>query len=321
MTTPSSSALAMDGILFFPITPFDGDGGVAEEVLAMHVESRLEHDPGAVFVACGTGEFHALSIDELAVAVGVACATVVGRVPVVAGCGGPLGHARAVAAVAEQAGADGLLVLPPYLVTGPPTGMLAYVDAIADATDLPLIVYDRGTARFDADTMAQLCERPQVVGFKDGRGDPAVLQDLVRVVAASGRDDFLCFNGLPTAELSQAAARAVGFDRYSSAVFAMAPDLALAYHDAQDDEARRTRVLDAFFRPFVRLRDRVPGYGVALVKAGVALDGLEVGGVRPPLVDPTPEDRDRLADLLAQGRRALADLDGSATAGNTAGGS
>lgn len=318
MTTTDSSVsspLAMEGILFFPITPFGPGGGLVEDVLAAHVESRLAHGPGAVFVACGTGEFHALSVEEVGAAATVATDTVAGRVPVIAGCGGPFGHARAVAAVAQEAGVDGLLVLPPYLVSGPPAGTLAYVDAVAAATDLPLIVYDRDTARFDADVVAQLCERPQVVGFKDGRGDPAVLQDLARVVAASGRSDFLCFNGLPTAELSQAAARAVGFDRYSSAVFAMAPDLALAYHAAQDDEPRRVRLLDAFFRPFVRLRDRVPGYGVALVKAGVGLDGLEVGGVRPPLVDPTPAHRDALVVLLADGRRALGEHDEAAARG------
>lgn len=57
--------MRLDGLLFFPVTPFDGDGdGVDADVLATHIGDRLAHAPGAVFVACGTGEFHALSLGE-----------------------------------------------------------------------------------------------------------------------------------------------------------------------------------------------------------------------------------------------------------------
>ncbi|HKP06926.1 MAG TPA: dihydrodipicolinate synthase family protein, partial [Microbacterium sp.] len=89
-----------DGILFFPVTPFDADGRVDEGLLRQHIETTLAHAPGGVFPACGTGEFHALSTDEATRVVQIATETVAGRVPVVAGTGGPLGHATTLARAA-----------------------------------------------------------------------------------------------------------------------------------------------------------------------------------------------------------------------------
>jgi 5-dehydro-4-deoxyglucarate dehydratase len=71
------------------------------------------------------------------------------------------------------------------------------------------------------------------------------------------------------------------------------------------DEPRRRELLDRFFRPLVALRDAVPGYGVSLIKAGVRLGGLEVGGVRPPLIDPRPEHLAELERILAVGRELI----------------
>src|SRR3546814_16933484 len=79
-----------DGILFFPVTPFDAAGRVDTELLEQHVATTLEHAPGGVFPACGTGEFHALSASEAGQVIATATRTVNARVPVVAGTGGPL---------------------------------------------------------------------------------------------------------------------------------------------------------------------------------------------------------------------------------------
>ena len=92
---------------------------------AEHVESRLPFAPGGVFPACGTGEFHALSAREAIDVVRTTVDAVAGRVPVIAGVGGPLGHAIELARGAAEAGADGLLLLPPYLVSGTTDGLVA----------------------------------------------------------------------------------------------------------------------------------------------------------------------------------------------------
>lgn len=296
-----------DGILFFPVTPFDTEGRVDTELLRQHVSTTLAHRPGGVFPACGTGEFHALSATEAEAVVRVTVETVAGAVPVVAGTGGPLGHVVHVARAAADAGADALLVLPPYLVGGPQAGLIAYVEAIAAASALPVIVYHRGTAQFSAASVRRLAENPKVVGFKDGVGDVGLARQIVRAVAEVGRDDFAFFNGLLTAELTQGAYRGIGIPLYSSAAFAMIPEVANAYYRAYigGDEARRLEILDAFYLPLVALRDETPGFGVSLIKAGLRLGGLPVGGVRAPLVDPVPAQEERLRAILEAGRALL----------------
>ncbi|MHC5794716.1 5-dehydro-4-deoxyglucarate dehydratase [Lacisediminihabitans sp. FW035] len=297
------SPLHFDGVLFFPVTPFTAGDTVDLEVLAEHVASRLPHLPGGVFPACGTGEFHALSVAEVAAVVATTVETVAGRVPVVAGAGGSLGNAIAAARSASDSGADALLVLPPYLVSGTMEGTIAYVETIAAASDLPVIIYHRGTAIYTAAAVARLARNPKVVGFKDGFGDVGLAQEIVRAVVATGRTDFQFFNGLLTAELSQGAYRGLGMPRYSSAAFAMAPEIATAHYRAYEsgDEDRRLQLLDGFYAPLVRLRDQVPGFGVSLIKAGLRLAGLEVGSVRPPLVDPNDAQLTELARVLDAG--------------------
>ena len=300
----SESALSFTGVLFFPVTPFDSDDRVATDVLERHVATGVENAAGAVFAACGTGEFHALSVSEYSTVVSHAVRATAGRVPVVGGAGGSIGNARAYAAAAESAGADALLVLPPYLVGAPQAGLVAYVEALAASTRLPLIVYHRGNAQFTADSIARLLDNPSVIGVKDGTGDIAAAQQFVLAARRSGRDDVLFFNGLLTAELSQAAYRAIGVPLYSSAAFAMAPEIANAFYRAyrDGDEVARVRLLDGFYEPLVKLRDEVPGFAVSLIKAGLRLGGLDVGPVRPPLVDPDPAQLDRLARILEHGR-------------------
>lgn len=299
--------MRFDGILFFPVTPFGAAGAVDHDLLTAHVRAGVEHGAGGVFPACGTGEFHALSTAEATAVVRTAVAAVAGAVPVVAGTGGPLGHALETARGASDAGADALLVLPPYLVGGPQAGLIAYVEAVAAASDLPVIVYHRANARFTPDSMRRLAENPRVIGFKDGAGDIGATQLIVRAVAAAGRDDFAFFNGLLTAELTQAAYRGIGVPLYSSAAFAMIPEVADAYYRAyiDGDEDRRLRLLNGFYAPLVALRDETPGFGVSLIKAGLRLSGQAVGSVRAPIVDPTPEQERRLAEIIDAGRALL----------------
>lgn len=295
------------GVLFFPITPFDENDHVERELLERHIGQGIAHAPAAVFVACGTGEFHALSLDDYREAVAGGVAVTASVVPVIAGVGGPLGHARDCARAAEQLGADGLLVMPPYLVAGPQRGLVDYVRAVAAVTDLPLIVYHRGAAQFTVGSVERLLELPSVVGIKDGVGDIALMQLFVRAAGTNGRPELLFFNGLLTAELSQAAYRAIGVPMYSSAVFAMAPEIANAFYRAYaaGDSATTDALLDGFYAPLVALRDESPGFAVSLIKAGVRLGGLPAGPVRAPLVDPDPDQLTRLAALLERGRELV----------------
>ncbi|MEV0159704.1 5-dehydro-4-deoxyglucarate dehydratase [Nonomuraea fuscirosea] len=287
----------LSGVLFFPVTPFDAGGALAEEVLAEHVRRGMEHGPGGVFAACGTGEFSALSESEHARAVRVATEVVAGRVPVFAGAGGPLGAALNQARAAREAGADGLLLMPPYLAQGPGHGFEAYVRAVAEV--LPVIIYQRGSVVLEPEAAVALAGLPGVIGLKDGVGDIDRMQRIVLAVRES-YPDFLFFNGLPTAELTMPAYRGLGVELYSSAVFAFAPEIALAYLNGEE------RLLTEFYAPLVRLRGKVPGYPVSLVKAGVRLRGLDVGAVRPPLVEVSGEHLEELEALIKTGLERVA---------------
>lgn len=288
------------GVMFFPVTAFTDDDRVGADVTAAHVQRGVAAGAAAVFAACGTGEFHALSTDEYVVVTRAAVEAAAGEVPVIGGAGGPLGHAVAVARAAREAGADALLVLPPYLVGGTQAGLIAYVERIMAASELPVILYHRGQAQFTVDTVRTLVRDSRVIGIKDGVGDIALMQQFVLTAHAEGRDDMLFFNGLLTAEASQAAYRAIGVPRYSSAAFAMAPAIATAFYEAHEagDEPTQRRLLTEFFLPLVALRDTTPGYAVSLIKAGLRHAGMPVGSVRPPLVDPSPSHLAALAALL-----------------------
>ncbi|MCV7278301.1 5-dehydro-4-deoxyglucarate dehydratase [Mycolicibacterium flavescens] len=296
-----------DGVLFFPVTPFTETGEVDLDLLARHLRKGVDAGPGGVFIACGTGEFHALEPQEFGAVVRTAVEVVAGRVPVYAGAGGSLAQAKQFASTAKEAGADGLLMMPPYLVEMPQAGLVAYTREVASATDLPVIVYNRNNARFTEASAVEVAQIPTVVGFKDGTGDLDRMARIVRAVSDNVDKDFLFFNGMPTAEATQQAYRAIGVPLYSSATFAFAPDLSLAFYNAL--EAGNTHLVNAlsaaFFHPLVRLRDSVPGYAVSLVKAGVAAQGIPAGPVRAPLVMPSADDVATLQSIIAAGRAVL----------------
>lgn len=297
-----------DGVLFFPVTPFTESGAVDLDALAAHLTKGLEAGPGGIFIACGTGEFHAIDEDEFRAIVTTAVKVVAGRVPVYAGAGGSVAQAKRFAVAAQEAGADGLLLLPPYLVEVPQPGLVDFVAAVAGATELPVIVYNRNNAKFTEASAVAVAKIPNVIGFKDGTGNFDQVARIVAAVTTQVDPDFLFFNGLPTAETTQLAFRAIGVPLYSSATFAFAPDLALAFYNSLEsgNTELTNALLNAFFIPLVQLRDTVPGYAVSLVKAGVTMEGVPAGPVRPPLVMPHADDLAQLSSIIAAGRAVLA---------------
>ncbi|RBM08199.1 5-dehydro-4-deoxyglucarate dehydratase [Streptomyces sp. PT12] len=302
--THATLAPRLGGLLFFPVTACGPDGSIALDAYRAHVRAGIDAGAGAVFACCGTGEFHALTPEEFGRCVAVAVEEAAGAVPVVAGTGHGTALAAEFAAIADAAGADGLLAMPPYLVNAGQRGLLRHYTELAAATRLEIIVYQRDNAVFTPATVVELARTPGIVGLKDGLGDLALLQRIVSAVRAEAPGEpFRYFNGMPTAELSAPAYRGLGVALYSSAVFCFAPEIALAFHAALDADDRETvdRLLDGFYRPLVELRDRGAGYAVSLVKAGVRLRGLDVGGVRAPLAEPEPAHVDELAALLDQG--------------------
>ena len=311
LVTPAAPLAARLGVpsgpLFFPVTAYAPDGAVDLDTYRLHVRRGVEAGAAAVFACCGTGEFHALTPEEFELCVTAAVEAADGRVPVVAGAGYGTALAVRYARLAGRAGADGLLAMPPYLVRAGQEGLLRHYREVAAATSLPMIVYQRDNAVLTPEAVVELARTEGIIGLKDGLGDLDLMQRILSAVRADGRGDFLYFNGLPTAELTQSAYRGIGITLYSSAVFCFAPEIAVACHTAfrTGDTDTVNRLVDGFYRPFVELRDKGPGYAVSLVKAGVRMRGLDVGEVRPPLHEPAGDHVKQLARLIERGHALL----------------
>jgi 5-dehydro-4-deoxyglucarate dehydratase len=296
--TPTEMAQRIGaGLLSFPVTHFRDDLSFDEDSYRAHCGWLLQRDVAGLFAAGGTGEFFSLTPGEVERVVRAAVETTAARVPVIAGCGYGTAMAVELARAAEAAGADGLLLLPPYLMKPGQAGLAAHVEAVCRATGLGVIVYNRDNAVLEADTLARLADRnPNLVGFKDGVGD---LELMARIVSRMS-DRLTYIGGLPTAETFAMPYLEMGVSTYSSAIFNFLPDWALGFYRAvrAGDRATVQRELDRFVLPYIALRNRGAGYAVSIVKAGLAAVGRPAGPVRPPLTDLTPQEAAELRTLI-----------------------
>ncbi|HEY6453451.1 MAG TPA: 5-dehydro-4-deoxyglucarate dehydratase [Steroidobacteraceae bacterium] len=286
-----------EGIMAFPATPFRGDGSLDLPQLAAHVDFLAQHAPSALAAAGGAGEIFSLSLAEHAEV--VRAAVLHGRgIPVIGGAAYGTQLACAMARAVEQAGADAVLLLPPYLVHCEQEGLYRHIRAVCDSVAIAVIPYSRDNAVLAPDTVFRLADDcPNLVGLKDGTGDLAAVSALQARVG--GRLTIL--NGAPTAEMFAPQCRTVSIHCYSSAVFTFLPLLARHFYGALRDgrEALVEDMLSRFYRPLVKLRQRKRGYSVSIVKAGLRVVGRPAGPVRPPLLDFDASESAMLAELIA----------------------
>jgi 5-dehydro-4-deoxyglucarate dehydratase len=283
--TPAEMARTMSaGLLSFPVTHFRSDLSFDETAYREHCNWLLQHGVTGLFAAGGTGEFFALTPREVASVCRAAVGETQGRVPVIAGCGYGTAIATEMAQAAEKAGADGILLLPPYLMTPSQAGLAAHIKAVCEATSIGVIVYNRDNSIVDEHTLAQLCTQcPNLVGYKDGVGD---IELMMRVYSRLG-DRLVYVGGLPTAETFATPYLEMGVTTYSSAIFNFLPEWAMSFYRAvrARDRATVLRELKEFVLPYIEIRNRGRGYAVSIIKAGCTLVGRPAGPVRPPLTD------------------------------------
>jgi 5-dehydro-4-deoxyglucarate dehydratase len=245
----------------------------------------------ALVIAGGAGELYSLAPNEIEAIVRVAVRAVNGRMPVIAGTGYGAAVGSDIARRAERAGADALLVLPPYYTGAPLPGLVAYYEEIARATALPLIVYSRDSAVLQPREVAHLCDRvPSIGGWKDGQPDLRLLrrvmsQNAGRLAFYGGMGDDFALEY-----------RAVGAQAFTSSLSNVVPRLALELATAEFDRARE--LLAKYVQPFFEIRSRMRGYEVSLAKAAMELAGATAGPVRPPLPSVRPADLDNLRVVL-----------------------
>ena len=285
------------GLLSFPVTHFDADLQFDEARYREHLAWQSDFDVAGLFAAGGTGEGFSLKTAEMDRVVRVAVDEIGGKVPVIAPATGgtfsAIEHVRA----AEQAGADGILLMPPYLTEADQEGLIEHVSAVCAATSLGVIVYSRANAVLNDTSVAILADRnPNLIGFKDGIGN---IEQMTRIYARVG-ERLTYIGGLPTAETFALPLLQLGVSTYSSAMFNFVPEFALGFYRdviAQDRTAVYEKLND-FVIPYLDIRDRVKGYGVSIIKGGLDAVGRNGGLVRPPLQNLTKADQFELSTLI-----------------------
>ncbi len=285
--THREQASRLKGVFGFPVTPFRKDLSLDLDGLARNVSEMAAHPFCAMVAAGGTGELYSLSIDEIERVVATTVQAVGGRMPVVAGTGYNTPMGVEIAKRVEKAGADFLLVLPPYYSYAPEEGLFAYYEAIGKATNLPMMFYSRDWAIFTPQMVARLADQvPSLVAWKDGQGSARKYQRIMNLLG----DRLAWFGGLGDDCVPEYFA--VGVQAYTSSISNIAPKLSLALADAgiKGDSVRLTELMKRYVHPLYAIRDRQKGYEVSVMKEAMEMLGMPAGPVRPPLMNCRPAD-------------------------------
>jgi 5-dehydro-4-deoxyglucarate dehydratase len=284
---------APTGILGFPVAPFTEKNKLDEQKLAQNIQFLLDEGLEAIFVACAAGEYPSLSKEEYEVMVEVAVSVTDKKVPVYTGVGGNIQTSLELAKISEDKGADGYLILPPYLVTGEQAGLASYFKTIAESTDLNAIVYQRDNVAFSISTLEALADVPQVVGVKDGLGNI----ELNTLLTQTFKKRFSWLNGMPLAEVTMPAYVPLGFESYSSAISNYIPHISRKFYQAvlNNDQGTVDDIYQHVILPINNIRRQRSGYAVSLIKAGMEIMGMPVGQtVRNPIL---PVEKEHYAEM------------------------
>ncbi|QWD65348.1 5-dehydro-4-deoxyglucarate dehydratase [Polynucleobacter sp. MWH-Aus1W21] len=297
MNPQDLKTIVSDGLLSFPVTDFDQQGNFNPRGYAERLEWLAPYGASALFAAGGTGEFFSIDGYEYPEIIKTAVQTCKGKVPIIAGAGGSTRFAIECAQEAERQGAHGILLLPHYLMEAGQEGLIAHVEQVCKSVKFGVIVYNRNVTKLTPESLAILADRcPNLIGFKDGVGNIEIMSSIYMKMG----DRFSYLGGLPTAEVYAAAYKALGTPVYSSAVFNFIPKTAMDFYHAvkSDDLKTQHHLLREFFMPYLKIRNRDPGYAVSIIKAGAKIVGHDAGPVRAPLTDLKPAEYEELEALI-----------------------
>jgi 4-hydroxy-tetrahydrodipicolinate synthase len=281
-------------VLTAMVTPFKPDGTLDTATAARVATHLVDAGCDGLVVSGTTGE-SPTTTDEEKVALLRAVLDAVGdRARIIAGAGTyDTAHSVNLAKAAAAEGAHGLLVVTPYYSRPPQSGLVAHFTTVADATDLPVILYDippRSMVPIDWDTMRQLAMHPNIVAVKDAKAD---LHGGAQIMAETG---LAYYSGDDALNLPWLAMGAVGFiSVWGHVAASQLRDLLSAFNSGDIATARKIAVTLA---PLNAAQARLGG--VTLAKAGLRLQGIDVGEPRLPQMPATPQQLHELAaDLRA----------------------
>jgi 5-dehydro-4-deoxyglucarate dehydratase len=296
MMKPEELRGRFGGVISFPVTPFKKDLSLDVDGLRKNLKANAKFPFCAVVAAGGTGELYSLDVAEQRQVVEETVAAFGGKAPVLAGVGGSLPIAVAMAKQSAAAGADGILALPPYFPEGPDDGTIAYYKAISEATPLGMLIYSRDWFKPGPDLVAKLAEAiPTLVAWKDGAGDLRRYQmirqrlgDRLYWIGGAGDDMVPGYYS-------------IGIRTYTSSIATVAPKLSLALDKAAvaGDQATLMKLMNDYVTPLYALRARKKGYEVTAMKVAMDAVGLTGGTVRPPLPSVSAPEVEEIKKMMA----------------------
>ncbi|WP_338701202.1 4-hydroxy-tetrahydrodipicolinate synthase [Streptomyces sp. Q6] len=295
MAPTSTPQTPFGRVLTAMVTPFTADGALdldGAQRLAAHL---VDAGNDGLIVNGTTGESPTTSDAEKAELVRAVVEAVGDRAHVVAGVGtNDTHHSIELARTAQAAGAHGLLTVTPYYNKPPQEGLLRHFTAIADATDLPVMLYDipgRSGVPINTETIVRLAEHPRIVANKDAKGD------LGRASWAIARSGLAWYSGDDMLNLPLLSVGACGF--VSVVGHVVAPELrAMLDAYASGDVHKATEIHQKLLPVFTGM---FRTQGVITTKAALALQGLPAGPLRLPLVELTADETAQLKIDLAAG--------------------
>jgi len=297
MTHDHTVARPFGELITAMVSPFTADGALdldGVQRLAAHLVDEQGND--ALVINGTAGESPTTTDAEKEALVRAVVEAVGDRAKVLAGVGtNDTRHTIELAMGAEKAGAHGLLVVTPYYNKPPQAGLQRHFTAVADASGLPILLYDiphRSGVPIETETLVRLAEHERIVGVKDAKGD------LTATSWVLARTDLAYYSGDDATTLPALAVGAVGIvgtSTHFTGTLTKTMIQAYARGDVAEALALHRRLLPLFTGVFRT-------QGTILVKAGLAIQGLPAGPVRSPLVDATPEQVAQLrADAAACG--------------------
>ncbi|MGX8908686.1 4-hydroxy-tetrahydrodipicolinate synthase [Streptomyces netropsis] len=295
MAPTSTPQTPFGRVLTAMVTPFTPEGDLdidGAQRLATHL---VDAGNDGLVVNGTTGESPTTSDAEKAQLVRAVVEAVGDRAHVVAGAGtNDTAHSIELARAAEQAGAHGLLVVTPYYNKPPQEGLYRHFTAVADATGLPVMLYDipgRSGVPINTETIVRLADHPRIVANKDAKGD------LGRASWAIARSGLAWYSGDDMLNLPLLSVGAAGF--VSVVGHVVAPELrALLEAHRSGDVTKATEIHQRLLPVFTGM---FRTQGVITTKAALALQGLPAGPLRLPLVELSPEETEQLKRDLAAG--------------------
>lgn len=276
------------------VTPFDTNGEIDFIKTTELIEHLISNGTESLVVAGTTGESPTLSFDEKLALFAHTVNVVQGRVPVIAGTGNN-NTVRSIELTkkAEEVGVDGVMLVAPYYNKPSQMGMYQHFKTIAEATDLPVMLYNipgRSTVNMSVDLVCDLSKIKNIVAIKEASGN---LDQITAIIANTG-DDFLLYSGDDGLTLPILAVGGVGI--VSVCAHIIGPEMQQMINAYKAGKNKEAAVLHQKILPIVKALFMAPN--PSPLKAALALKGIDVGGVRLPLIPLSEMELEALAKVL-----------------------